>query len=446
MGMGETITANAPPRNRHHPAFLTCAALLVILPFGLTTALAQLRGHGGPVRALAISSDGQAAISGSFDSTAIRWSLARNAAEQVLRFHADAVNAVALLRDGRGVTAGADGRIAIWTPGNTQPDAVLEGHTAPIAALAVSPDGATLASASWDQTVRLWPLAGGVPRVLEGHTQNVNGVAFAPDGRTLVSVSYDQSVRIWPLSSQAAPTVAALPSPLNAVAVGSDGEIAAGGADGRLYLLTGEGRLAGEISAGPRPVISIAISPDGALAAAAGIGGTVAVINRKTRELARTLVGPGLPVWSVAFLPDSRTLLTGGADNIIRRWNAVTGDSIDPLLMETAGDPLAAYAGDHGADVFRACVACHTLGADQANRAGPTLAGIFGRRIATVPGYNFSESLKHLDIVWTPETVSRLFEIGPAAYTPGTKMPEQRIGSEQDRAALVQFLERATRK
>jgi len=195
-----------------------------------------------------------------------------------------------------------------------------------------------------------------------------------------------------------------------------------------------------------RPVISIAISPDGALIAAASIGGSVAVIDRKTRALERTLVGPGLPVWSVAFLPDSRTLLTGGADHIIRRWNVVTGDPIDPLLLEAAGDPLAAYAGDHGADIFRACVACHTLGADQANRAGPTLAGIFGRRIATLPGYNFSEALKRLDIVWTPETVSRLFEIGPLAYTPGTKMPEQRIGSEQDRAALVQFLERATKR
>ncbi len=132
-------------------------------------------------------------------------------------------------------------------------------------------------------------------------------------------------------------------------------------------------------------MISIAISPDGALLAAAGIGGTVAVIDRKARTLARTLVGPGLPVWSVAFLPDSRTLLTGGADNIIRRWNAATGEPVDPILLETAGDPLAAYAGDRGAEIFRACVACHTLGADQANRAGPTLAGIFGRRIATAP-------------------------------------------------------------
>jgi cytochrome c len=412
----------------------------------MTAGFAQLRGHGGPVRALAVSSDGQTAVTGSFDSTAIRWSLSRNAAEQVLRFHADAVNAVVLFRDGRAATAGADGKIAIWTPGNTQPDVVLEGHSAPIAALALSPDGSMLASASWDLTVRLWPLAGGVPRVLDGHTQNVNGVAFAPDGRTLVSVSYDQSVRIWPLAGAASPTIVAMPSPLNAVAVGSDGEIAAGGADGKLYFLTGNGTRAREIAAGPRPVISIAISPDGALLAAASIGGSVAVIDRKAHDLARTLVGPGLPVWSAAFLPDSRTLLTGGADNVIRRWNAVTGEPVDSLLVETAGDPLAVYAGDRGAEIFRACVACHTLGAEQANRAGPTLAGIFGRRIATLPGYNFSDALKRLDIVWTPETVSRLFEIGPSAYTPGTKMPEQRIGSELDRAALVQFLERATRK
>jgi cytochrome c len=444
--MVQANAANALPRKQRRLAFLSCAAVLVLLPLGVTTALAQLRGHGGPVRALAISPDGATAISGSFDSTAIRWSLTRNAAEQVLRFHADAVNAAVQLRDGRAATAGADGRIAIWTAGNVQPDRVLEGHSAPIAALAVSPDGATLASASWDQTVRLWPLAGGAPRVLDGHTQNVNGVAFAPDGRTLVSVSYDQSVRIWPLAGQSAPTVVAMPGPLNAVAVAGDGEISVGGADGKLYFLTGEGARAGEVAAGPRPVISIAISPDGALVAAAGIGGSVAVIDRKTRVLARTLVGPGLPVWSVVFLPDSRTLLTGGADNIIRRWNAVTGDPVDPLLTEVAGDPLAAYAGDRGADIFRACVACHTLGAEQANRAGPTLANIFGRRIATLPGYNFSESLKRLDIVWTPETVSKLFEIGPAAYTPGTKMPEQRIGSEQDRAALVQFLERATKR
>jgi cytochrome c len=95
--------------------------------------------------------------------------------------------------------------------------------------------------------------------------------------------------------------------------------------------------------------------------------------------------------------------------------------------------------------VFRACIACHALKPDDRERAGPNLHGLFGRRIASLPGYDFSAPLKQLDIVWTPETVAKLFEIGPSAYTPGTKMPEQRIGRAEDREALVKFLERATR-
>lgn len=435
--------------NRHVRDYRLHVLLIIgalIASFSAVPAVAQLRGHGGPVRALSISPDGRTLLSGSFDGSAIRWSLGRDAAEQILRFHADAVNATALLRDGRAATAGADGRIAIWSSGKQQPDIVLEGHTAPIAALALSPDGASLASASWDHTVRLWPLAGGTLRVLEGHTQNVNGVTFSADGKTLISVSYDLTVRIWPLDSTAAPSIVTLPAPLNSVVVSDDGEIVTAGADGKVHFLDPAGKSEGEVAAGPIPVIAMAMSKDGALIAAADIRGSVAIIDRKTRALTRRLVGPGLPVWSVAFMPDNRTLLTGGADSMIRGWNALTGEPVGATIQESPNDPLAAYAGDRGAEIFRACVACHTLTPDQGNKAGPTLSGVFGRKIATLPGYNFSEPLKKLDIIWTPETVSKLFEIGPAAYTPGTKMPEQVIGSDDDRKALVQFLARATKK
>ena len=407
-------------------------------------AQAQLRGHGGPVRALAITADGKTAISGSFDETAIRWSLARDAAEQVMRFHDGSVNAVAVLPDRRIATAGQDRRVALWAPGADRPATVLSGHEAPVAALAVSPNGALIASGSWDHTVRIWPLAGGEPRVLEGHQQNVNGVAFTPDGRALVSAGYDLTLRIWPLAG-GAPTVATLPTPLNAVAVAADGEIVTGGADGKLYFVSPTGDVRGAVAAADTPIIALVVSRDGALVAAAGVRGSVAIVDRASRTVTRTLVGPGLPVWSAAFLPDNRTLLTGGTDRIIRRWDAVTGEPIGGVAVGGADDTLAAYAGDHGADVFRACVACHTLRADAIGRAGPTLAGIFGRRIASLPGYRYSEALKKLDIVWTPETVAKLFEVGPARYLPGTKMPEQRIGSQDDRDALVRFLERATK-
>ncbi|HZT27138.1 MAG TPA: c-type cytochrome [Pseudolabrys sp.] len=426
-------------KNRWLSVVAAAGLLLIAGP-----AAAQLRGHGGPVRALAISPDGEHAVSGSFDTSAIRWSLKRNVAEQVMRFHDAAVNAVLWLKDGRIVTGGADGHIAVWTQGRPAPDQVLDGHTAPVVDLAVSPDGKTLASASWDHTVRLWPLAGGTPRVLEGNQQNVNGVAFSPDGAAVISAGYDATVRVWRIDGSRA-TVHNLPSPLNSVVVAPDGEIVAAGASGQVFFLSAKGEMRGEVQAAPTPVIQLAISHDGKLVAAAGVRGSVAIIDRKARKLERTLVGPGLPVWSVAFFPDNKTLLTGGTDRVIRRWNAVKGEPIDSVVIGSPEDPLKQYAGDHGAQVFRHCVACHTLTPDEGNKAGPTLWHVFGRRIAMLPGYNFSPALKKLDIVWSKETISKLFEIGPAHYTPGTKMPEQTIGSAEDRKALVDFLARATK-
>jgi cytochrome c len=423
---------------------MVCCCAMTLTLVG-AAAQAQLRGHGGPVRAVAISGDGGTALSGSFDASAILWSLRSDAAEQVLRVHEGAVNAVAMLQDGRIVTGGEDGRIAVWTRGRSEPDGILAGHTAPIVGLAVSPDGSTLASASWDCTIRLWSLAGQSPRVLEGHQANVNGVAFAPDGSLLVSVGYDATVRIWSLQQPAPPVVTSLPTALNAVSVAPDGEIVAAGADGNLHFLSPRGEAKSSLELSATPIIALALSRDGARIAAVAIGGPVAIVDRTSRHVARKLTGPGLPAWSAAFLSDQRVLVTGGADGAIRRWDVESGEAIGASAPDSAEDPLAAYAGDPGAQVFRACVACHTLGPGQPNRAGPSLHGLVGRRVATLPGYNYSPALKQLDIVWTPETVAKLFEIGPALYLPGTKMPEQRIGNPEDRDALVRFLERATR-
>src|SRR5262245_18968045 len=251
------------------PVLRLCVVLAGFVAFA-GAAQAQLRGHGGPVRSLAISPDGTQAISGSFDTSGIRWSLPRNAAEQVLRFHDGAVNAVTFLKDGRVATSGEDARIAIWKPGESQPSLVLEGHKAPVVALAVSPDGATLASASWDHTARIWPLAGGAPRAIEGHTQNVNGVAFTPDGRALVTAGYDATLRIWPLDN-GAPVVVTLPTPLNAVVVAPNGEIVTAGADGKVHVLSAAGEPKGEIEVAQTPVIALALSGDDKLIAAGGI-------------------------------------------------------------------------------------------------------------------------------------------------------------------------------
>ncbi|WP_349368039.1 c-type cytochrome [Salinarimonas sp.] len=419
---------------------LVALALSMILALS-GPAQAEMRGHGGPVRALAIAPSGEIAVSGSFDNRAILWDLSADAAAQVLRHHDGPVNAVAILPDGRIATGGADGRVALWRPGAPDPERVEAAHEAPIVGLAVSPDGATLASAAWDGTVRLMPLNEGEARVLRGHDGNVNAVAFAPDG-TPVSAGYDATLRIWEGDT---PRTVTLPTPLNALAIAPDGEIVAGGADGVVRLLSPEGALLAEIETQPLPIIALAVSPDGAQVAAATIRGSVAIVDRAARETLFTLVGPGLPVWSLAYAPDGEILYTGGGDAVVRRWNAATGEPIGAAVIGAAKDPLARFTGSRGAEVYRACAACHTLSADEGERAGPTLAGIFGRRIATAEGYDYSPALTRMDIVWTPETVAALFEHGPTAYTPGSKMPEQRILDPADRQALVEFLAEATR-
>lgn len=426
---------------------LPLAALVAMFTVsGILPLSAQLQGHGGPIKSLAISADGAFVISGSFDTSAIRWSLAKNSAQQVLRFHESAVNAVVIIPGGKLATGGEDGQVAIWNDGQPAPSTVLKGHTAPVVALAASRDGKWIASASWDRSIRLTPVDGGETKVLQGHQDNVNAIVFTPDGSALVSAGYDLTVRIWPLAKLDAPVIAQVPSPLNSIAIANDGEIIAAGADGKVYFLSPEGELRGSVQAAERPIISLAVSSDGRFVAAAAIAGSVAIIERKDRAVARTLVGPGLPVWAVTFLPDSKTIVSGGNDRLVRRWNAESGEHLGEVAMRGPDNILSAFEGDRGAEVYKACVACHTLSPDEGNRAGPTLHGIFGRKIATQPGYPFSDALKKMDIVWTPETVSKLFEVGPMAYTPGTKMPEQKIVSEDDRKALIEFLLKTTKK
>jgi cytochrome c len=148
------------------------------------------------------------------------------------------------------------------------------------------------------------------------------------------------------------------------------------------------------------------------------------------------------PLWALAFTPDGASVLTGGALLALRQWGVASGRFVRWIGPQQVED--AALSSDRGAQIFRACAACHALAADGGNRAGPTLHGLFGRRIGSVPGYAYSEALRRLDLVGTAETVARLFEVGPATFLPGTKRREQVLARPEDRAALVQFLAKAT--
>ena len=404
-------------------------------------ALAQdLTGHGGPVRAVLPLPDGQHIVSAGFDHAVILWDARAGQARAVARWHRGSVNALVLLPDGRIASAGEGGRIALWAPGlGAEPAQVLEGHTGQIAALAAR--GENLASAAWDGSVRLWNLADGSAQILEGHRGQVNAVAFRADG-ALVSAGFDGTIRLW-AADGSNQIIAEFGLPLNALLALPDGGLAAGGVDGMLRLIAPNGAMR-EVEAGARPVVALSLDASGARIAVASLGGDVTIWSLADARLLHRLEGPGLPVWSLAFGPDGRLLWTGGADRQVRRWNALRGRAIGPIAAPAA-ENLPSGLDAHGAQVFRACGACHALTPDAGPMAGPHLHGIFGRRMGTLPGYAYSERLARGDIIWDAATIGDLFTRGPDVVTPGTKMPVQRVDNAEDLAALLRFLEQATR-
>ncbi|MCS6932186.1 MAG: hypothetical protein NZM27_08260 [Acetobacteraceae bacterium] len=434
------MSPTAQPRDRRGLWMLVPLLLLFAAWPGAAEAQ-QAPAHGGPVRAVLPLGE-EALASAGFDESVIRWDLRTGHAAMVARWHDGAVNALAPLPGGGFASAGEDGRIGLWPAAPAEaPERVLAGHAARIVALAAGPGG-RLGSASWDGTARVWAADGAV-RVLEGHLGNVNAIVFRADGIP-VTAGFDGTVRAWP--EEGAPILLGeFGLPQNALAALPDGSIAAGAVDGALRLIAPDGTIR-EIAERGRAIAALAASPDGRTLAAASLGGSVALYALPEGRLRATLEGPGLPVWSVAFSADGAVLWTGGADRRVRRWDAATGRPLGPLGVEMP-DLAAAFPGadPHGVQVWQACAACHSLTPDHGNMAGPHLHRLFGRRMGSVPGYRYSERLARGDIVWTPETVADLFTRGPDVVTPGTRMPVQRVDNPADLAALIRFLEQATR-
>lgn len=409
-------------------------AITLAAAFALPLPAQDLVGHGGPVGALAVQ-EGRA-LSGGFDTRTILWDMGSGAAQLVQRFHEGNVTAVAFLPDDRLATGGQDGRIALWQGAAREPLFATPHGAAPVAALSLAPDGATLAAGFRDGRISVVSLDDFSERQEQAHQGRLTGLGYLPDGR-LVSVGEDLRLTVRDTALRLTAR-ADLPDLPNAMTI-SEGRVAVAFAEGALRLYSAEGALLPERFLTDRPLIAVAAHPG--MVAAAAIDGTVWLLE--SAQLAqRFMVAAGQgPVWSLAV--DDGVLLTGGGDGTIRSWSVATGER---LGRANAPAPDRYDDGSRGAQVWRACAVCHSLEPGDNTRAGPTLHGIFDRRIGTEAGYDYSEALRALDIIWTPRTVAELFEYGPEAYTPGSRMPEQRLPDPQDRAALVDFLGRTTRQ
>jgi cytochrome c len=116
------------------------------------------------------------------------------------------------------------------------------------------------------------------------------------------------------------------------------------------------------------------------------------------------------------------------------------------LLVAVAllgASPAAAQDAATGQRAFLQCRACHGLAAGE-RKIGPTLHKLMGRRAGTQPGYAYSPALRKSGLVWDRATLDR-FLARPAAVAPGNKMAFAGVADAKRRAALIDYLEQATR-
>jgi cytochrome c len=108
--------------------------------------------------------------------------------------------------------------------------------------------------------------------------------------------------------------------------------------------------------------------------------------------------------------------------------------AISAALAKTA---WAGPAGDaaRGETLYEACQDCHSL---DKNDVGPRHRGVFGRKAASLPDYDYSDALKSANIIWNEETLDKWLT-DPQAVAPGAKMFFH-LDNPQDRADVIAYL------
>jgi len=164
-----------------------------------------LRGHSHFVSDVVISSDGQFALSGSWDGTLRLWEIASGRTTRRFVGHTKDVLSVAFSVDNRQIVSGSrDRSIRLWnTLGECKYTLVDEGHSEWVSCVRFSPSQAVplIVSCGWDKLVKVWSLSNCTLRNdLVGHTGYLNTVCVSPDGSLCASGGRDETAMLWDLN------------------------------------------------------------------------------------------------------------------------------------------------------------------------------------------------------------------------------------------------------
>jgi WD40 repeat protein len=272
------------------------------------------------------------------------------------------------------VTAGEDGVARIRDAGDFRVIHELKGHRAAITAVAWSADGQRIATASSDGTARIWDAAGSMLSVLVvGRGVHLRSIAWNPSGSELITTSDDGAATVWTANGRFEASLNGHTGPVNDAVWRADSRRVLTASDDGSMRIWDPARqdfvFGGDEpdSESPGPVnwegpVRAAWNGDESRVVTAGAGRHNGRMRVWEADSGRLLVDvPAHPptgpanggVISVAWSPDSRRLLTAGADGKARVWDAATGRRLFEMAGSKAPLTLAAWSPD-GARIFTA--------------------------------------------------------------------------------------------
>lgn len=309
-------------------------------------------GHGGPVEAVALTADGRRVCTEA-ENTVIQWDAAGG--KVIRQTRVPNVTHVAVSADGRRLLLGStDGMLAVrdvWTGEETHrwkahaPTDFAGGVVSipPLLGIALAPDGKRAASWGSDQTIRVWDVATGhklreLPAKIAG-ADNLPGefigliaaavAAVEPANRLIFSAD---GTRLAVLPSQI-PGIAQMGEMLQRQLGNQPAKRAAAAeppAIGMWDLTTG--RPARRFDPAPEGLLTGTFAPDGRTVATGHADGEVILWETATgKPRLRLQTESRRAVRVLRYTADSRTLIGGCGDGVIRVWDLVRGEEVRRL-------------------------------------------------------------------------------------------------------------------
>ncbi len=299
---------------------------LEVSRYGLGKATLMFRQHTGTVWAIAVTPDGQYAVSGSEDRMMHKWDLASGVYCQTFEGHSHAICTAAATPDGKYIVSGSvDGLIRVWDLETGECESILEGHSDVVWDLAVTPDGCRLVSGSWDHTVRVWDLGRRICMMtLQGHESPVRAVALTPDGHYAVSGAWDNTLRLWDLNSgRCQGILRGHRSPVRTVATTPDGKrVVSGSADATVRVWdVASGACVATLEGHTFNVQTVVVTPDSQRIVSGSYDGTIRVWDIESGMCLKAVEGQMGDVTALAITPDGRRIVSGSDDGTVRVWD-----------------------------------------------------------------------------------------------------------------------------